>query len=86
MEMVPVRRNWIGSGMSDFAYFEYALVLPEERYLIEVHVRKPDSTELRGQEEIEGIAKAKPFVQPTQDTVQTNDHATRNRRLPSRGL
>jgi hypothetical protein len=43
--------------MSDLAYFEYALVLPEERYLIEVQTRKPDSGELRGQEEIEGIAK-----------------------------
>jgi hypothetical protein len=43
--------------MSDLAYFEYALVLPEERYLIEVQTRKPDSGELRGREEIEGIAK-----------------------------
>ena len=43
--------------MSDLAYFEYALVLPEERYLIEVQTRKPDSGDLRGQEEIEGIAK-----------------------------
>ena len=43
--------------MSDLAYFEYAVVLPEERYLIEVQTRKPDSGELRGQEEIEGIAK-----------------------------
>jgi hypothetical protein len=44
-------------GMSDLAYFEYALVLPEERYLIEVQTRKPDSGELLAQEEIEGIAK-----------------------------
>ena len=29
--------------MSDLAYFEYALVLPEERYLIEVQSRKPES-------------------------------------------
>ena len=43
--------------MSDLAYFEYALVLPEERYLIEVQTRKPDSGEVRGQQEIEGIAK-----------------------------
>jgi hypothetical protein len=43
--------------MSDIAYFEYALVLPEERYLIEVQVRKSDSGELRGQEEVESIAK-----------------------------
>ena len=43
--------------MSDLAYFEYALVLPEERYLIEVQTRKPDSGELLAQEEIEGIAK-----------------------------
>jgi hypothetical protein len=43
--------------MSGLAYFEYALVLPEERYLIEVQTRKSDSGELRGQEEIEQIAK-----------------------------
>jgi hypothetical protein len=43
--------------MSDLTYFEYALVLPEERYLIEVQTRKIDSGDLRGQEEIEGIAK-----------------------------
>jgi hypothetical protein len=43
--------------MSDLAYFEYALVLPEERYLIEVQTRKPESGELRGQEEVEVIAK-----------------------------
>jgi hypothetical protein len=43
--------------MSDSAYFEYALVLPEERYLIEVQTRKPDSGELRRPEEIEDIAK-----------------------------
>jgi hypothetical protein len=36
---------------------EYALVLPEERYLIEVQTHKPDGGELRGQGEIERIAK-----------------------------
>jgi hypothetical protein len=43
--------------MSDLAYFDYALVLPEERYLIEVQTRKPETGELRGQEEIDRIAK-----------------------------
>jgi hypothetical protein len=43
--------------MNDIAYFEYALVLPEERYLIEVQTRRSDSGELRGQQEIESIAK-----------------------------
>ena len=43
--------------MSDLAYFEYALVLPEEHYLFEVQTRKHESGELRGQEEIERIAK-----------------------------
>lgn len=43
--------------MSGLAYFEYALVLPEERYLIEVQTRKSDTGELRGQEEIEQIAR-----------------------------
>jgi hypothetical protein len=43
--------------MNDIAYFEYALVLPEERYLIEVQTRKSDSGELRSQQEIETIAK-----------------------------
>jgi hypothetical protein len=43
--------------MNDIAYFEYALVLPEERYLIEVQTRKSDSGELRGQQEVETIAK-----------------------------
>jgi hypothetical protein len=43
--------------MSDAAYFEYGLVLPEERYLIEVQTRKPESGELRNPEEIENIAK-----------------------------
>ncbi|MBV8376092.1 MAG: hypothetical protein JO279_03735 [Verrucomicrobia bacterium] len=42
--------------MSDLAYFEYALVLPEERYLIEVQTRKSDSGELRTPEEIDQIA------------------------------
>ena len=52
--------------MSDLAYFEYALVLPEERYLIEVQTRKPDSGELLAQEEIEGIAK-ECLVSPLED-------------------
>ena len=43
--------------MSESAYFEYALVLPEERYLIEVQTRNPATGELRGQQEIESIAK-----------------------------
>jgi hypothetical protein len=43
--------------MSDSAYFEYGLVLPEERYLIEVQTRKPESGESRSSEEIENIAK-----------------------------
>ena len=43
--------------MSDLAYFEYGLVLPEERYLIEVQTRKPESGELRSPEEIGNIAK-----------------------------
>ena len=43
--------------MSDLAYFEYALVLPEERYLIAVQARNPASGEQRGQEGLEGIAK-----------------------------
>ena len=43
--------------MSDLAYFDYALVLPEEHYLIEVQTRKPDNVALREQKEIEGIAK-----------------------------
>jgi hypothetical protein len=43
--------------MSDSAYFEYGLVLPEERYLIEVQTRKAESGELRSPEEVEKIAK-----------------------------
>jgi hypothetical protein len=43
--------------MNEIAYFEYAFVLPEERYLIEVQTRRSDGGELRGQEEIETIAK-----------------------------
>jgi len=43
--------------MSDLAYFEYALVLPEERYLIEVQARNPASGEPRVEEEIKEIAK-----------------------------
>ena len=37
-------------------YFEYALALPEEHYLIKVQTRTPGG-EVRGQAEIEGIAK-----------------------------
>lgn len=64
--LLSVRRNqrWItkpligyAPGMSDSAYFEYGLVLPEERYLIEVQTRKPESGELRSSVEIEDIAK-----------------------------
>ena len=43
--------------MSESAYFEYALVLPEERYLIEVQTRNLATGELRGQQEMESIAK-----------------------------
>ena len=43
--------------MSELAYFEYALVLPEERYLIEVQTRNRDTGELLGQQETESIAK-----------------------------
>jgi hypothetical protein len=43
--------------MSDLAYFEYALVLPEERYLVEVQTRNPASGEPRVEEEIKEIAK-----------------------------
>jgi hypothetical protein len=43
--------------MSDSAYFEYALVLPEERYLIEVKTRDPASGATRGSEEMERVAK-----------------------------
>jgi hypothetical protein len=43
--------------MSDLAYFEYALVLPEERYLIEVQTRNPATGETRGNDELERIAK-----------------------------
>ena len=48
------RRIGYTGGMSDLAYFEYALVLPEERCLIEVQTRKPDSGELLAQEENRG--------------------------------
>ena len=44
--------------MSDIAYFEYSLVLPEERYLIEVQTRTPETGELRTQEEIDGAPTA----------------------------
>jgi hypothetical protein len=43
--------------MSDLAYFEYALVLPEERYLIEVQTRNPATGETRGHDELESVAK-----------------------------
>jgi len=43
--------------MSDLAYFEYALVLPEERYLIEVQTRDPATGKAREQEELERVAK-----------------------------
>jgi hypothetical protein len=43
--------------MSDLAYFEYALVLPEERYLIEVQTRNPATGKVREQDELEKIAK-----------------------------
>lgn len=43
--------------MSDLAYFEYALVLPEERYLIEVQTRNPATGETRGNDELEKVAK-----------------------------
>jgi hypothetical protein len=43
--------------MSDLAYFEYALVLPEERYLVEVQARNPATAEVRGHDELESIAK-----------------------------
>ena len=43
--------------MSDLAYFEYALVLPEERYLVEVQTRNPASGDPRVEEEIKEIAK-----------------------------
>jgi hypothetical protein len=43
--------------MSDLAYFEYALVLPEERYLIEVQTRNPATGRAREQDELERVAK-----------------------------
>jgi hypothetical protein len=43
--------------MSDSAYFEYALVLPEERYLIEIPTRDPATGETRTNEELERVAK-----------------------------
>src|SRR6202007_2129939 len=44
-------------GMSNLAYFEYSLVLPEERYLIEVQTRNPATGETRGNDELEKVAK-----------------------------
>jgi hypothetical protein len=43
--------------MSNLVYFEYALVLPEERYLIEVQTRDPATGETRGNDELENVAK-----------------------------
>jgi hypothetical protein len=43
--------------MSDSAYFEYALVLPEERYLIEVQTRNLTTGETRGRDELQSVAK-----------------------------
>jgi hypothetical protein len=43
--------------MSDLAYFDYALVLPEERYLIEVQTRNPATGKAREQDELERVAK-----------------------------
>jgi hypothetical protein len=43
--------------MSDLAYFEYALVLPEERYLIEVQTRNPATGKAREKNELESVAK-----------------------------
>jgi hypothetical protein len=37
--------------MSDLAYFDYALVRPEELYLIEVRAVRPEAA-MRGQETI----------------------------------
>ena len=48
--------------MSDLAYFDYALVLPEERYLIEVQTRKPDTGELLAQEEIDEYRQRVPSL------------------------
>src|ERR1700746_569660 len=43
--------------MSNLAYCEYSLVLPEERYLIEVQPRNPATGETRGNDELEKVAK-----------------------------
>ena len=43
--------------MSDLAYFDYALVLPEERYLIEVQTGNPATGATRGNDELEKVAK-----------------------------
>jgi hypothetical protein len=43
--------------MSNLAYFDYSLVLPEERYLIEVQTRNSETGETRGNDELEKIAK-----------------------------
>jgi len=43
--------------MTELAYYEYALVLPEERYLIEVESRHPTTGESRGQDELEKVAQ-----------------------------
>jgi len=44
-------------GMSDLAYFDYALVLPEERYLIEVQAGNPATGVTRRNDELEKLAK-----------------------------
>jgi len=42
--------------MSDLAYFDYALVLPEEHYLIEVTAGDNATGVTRGHEELEKLA------------------------------
>jgi hypothetical protein len=49
--------NRYTAGMSTSAYFEDAMVLSEERQLIEAQTRKPDNGELCRPDEIEDIAK-----------------------------
>lgn len=50
-------RDEIVLHMNDLAYFEYAAILYNERYLIEVNTRNPFCGNLHGQWEIEEIAK-----------------------------
>jgi hypothetical protein len=47
----------IGFVMSDLAYFEYALVLPEERYLIEVQTHNSAAGKAHEQDELQRVAK-----------------------------